>query len=118
MPVTTSVTTARPARWDTPLGSFVFRHVKVEFFHGYRIEDLGGGQQAFVALPEKALLDLIHLQPGGDSAAYLSELRLQNTEGLNQDELLRLSDKAASPKLRRAVDRVREITSAEDYTDL
>ncbi len=118
VPVTTSVTTARPARWDTPLGTFVFQHLKVELFNGYRIEDLGSGQHAFVAVPEKALLDLIHLQPGGDSAAYLRELRLQNTERLNQDELLRLADQTGSPKLRRAADRVREITSAEEYTDL
>jgi len=30
VPVTTSVRTARPARWDTPLGSFEFRHIKVD----------------------------------------------------------------------------------------
>ncbi|MGM0401730.1 MAG: type IV toxin-antitoxin system AbiEi family antitoxin domain-containing protein, partial [Chloroflexota bacterium] len=28
VPVTTSVTTARPGRWDTPLGSYTFRHLK------------------------------------------------------------------------------------------
>src|SRR5512137_1484416 len=61
VPVTTSVTTARPIRWDTPLGSFEFRHVKVELLRGYRLTDLGNDQQAFVATPEKALLDLVHL---------------------------------------------------------
>lgn len=118
VPVTTSVTTARPARWDTPLGNFAFRHVKVEFFNGYHLEDLGNGQQAFVAVPEKALLDLVYLQAGGDSAAYLRELRLQNIERVDHDKLLHLADKAGSPKLRRAVERVREIASAEEYTNL
>lgn len=118
VPVTTSVTTARPARWDTPLGSFAFRHVKVEFFNGYHLEDLGNGLQALVAVPEKALLDLVYLQAGGDSAAYLRELRLQNTERVDQDKLRRLAEKAGSPKLRRAADRVREIASAEEYANL
>ncbi len=30
VPVTTSVTTSRPARWDTPLGIYDFRHIQSE----------------------------------------------------------------------------------------
>jgi predicted transcriptional regulator of viral defense system len=118
VPVTTSVTTARPARWDTPLGSFEFRHVKVELWRGYRLTDLGDNQQAFVAAPEKALLDLIHLQSGGDSPDYLRELRLQNFERLDMDELQRQADLAASPKLRRAVNAIKELARSEEYTTL
>jgi len=103
VPAVISLTTARPARWETPLGRYEFRHVKQDFFYGYKCIELSGGQQAFVATPEKALLDLIHLQPGGDSPSYLHELRLQNLERLNLDELKRLSDLANRPKLRRAV---------------
>jgi predicted transcriptional regulator of viral defense system len=118
VPVTTSVTTARPARWDTPLGSFEFRHVKVELLRGYRMTDLGRNQQAFVATPEKALLDLIYLQPGSDSPNYLRELRLQNLDQLDMDELQRQADLAASPKLRRAVNAVRKLARSEEYTTL
>jgi hypothetical protein len=50
------------------------------------LTDLGGGQKAFVATPEKALLDLVHLQPGGDAPDYLRELRLQNLDRLDVDE--------------------------------
>ena len=57
VPVVTSVTTARPGRWDTPLGSYEFRHVKTDLFRGYRLAEVNPGQQAFVASPEKALLD-------------------------------------------------------------
>jgi hypothetical protein len=64
VPVTTSVTTARPSRWQTPLGVYQFHRIKPDLFYGYRLLDLGAGQQAFVATPEKALLDLIYLQPG------------------------------------------------------
>lgn len=118
VPVTTSVTTARPARWDTPLGSFEFRHVKVELLRGYRLTDLGGNQQAFVATPEKALLDLIYLQPGSDSSDYLRELRLQNLDRLDMDELQRQADLAGSPKLRRAVNAVLDLAHSDEYMTL
>jgi predicted transcriptional regulator of viral defense system len=112
-PVVTSVTTGRPGRWDTPLGSYEFRHVKTELFRGYRLVEVNPGQQAFVASPEKALLDLIYLQPGGDSPDYLRELRLQNLERLELDELRRQTDLARSPKLRRAAARVAELARIE-----
>ena len=102
VPLVTSVTTDRPAHWDTALGSYAFRHVKVELFRGYRLVEISPGQAAFLASPEKALLDLIYLQPGGDSLPYLQELRLQNLERLNADELARQAGLAHRPKLRRA----------------
>lgn len=113
VPVVTSVTTGQPGRWETPLGVYEFRHIKTDLFHGYRLEDLGSGQKAFIATPEKALLDLIHLQPGGDAPEYLQELRLQNLERLNLDELRRLADLAGSPKLRRSAALVAELALAE-----
>ena len=58
--VTTSVTTARPARWETPLGAYEFRHVKLSLLRGYRLVKVSPGQQAFVATPAKALLDDVH----------------------------------------------------------
>jgi predicted transcriptional regulator of viral defense system len=112
-PVTTSVTTVRPARWDTPLGSFEFRHVKTDLLRGYRLVEVGRGQRAFVALPEKALLDLVYLQPGGDAPDYLSELRLQNLDRIDLDELARQADLADSPKLRRATRLVADLARAE-----
>ncbi len=120
VPVITSVTTARPARWETPLGVFEFRHVKTNRLRGYRLTNLGGGHAAFVATPEKALLDLIYLHPGGDSAEYLRELRLQRLEDLNLDELQRQADLANRPKLRRAVARIRLLarTEAQEFERL
>ncbi len=113
VPVVVSVTTARPARWETPLGRFEFRHVQTKLLRGYRQIDLGGGQKAFVATPEKALFDLIYLHPGADSPNYLRELRLQNLEHLNPDELSHLADLAGIPKLKRAVQSVAELARAE-----
>src|SRR5215213_3206383 len=36
VPVSTSVTVGRPARWDTPLGTYDFRHIRTELLTGYR----------------------------------------------------------------------------------
>ena len=114
VPVTTSVTTGRPNRWETPLGVYTFRHVKTDLFSGYRLIDLGGKQQAFVATPEKALLDLVHLQPGGDAPEYLQEeLRLQNLVVLDLERLQHQAELASSPKLRRAVASVIEVAQSE-----
>jgi predicted transcriptional regulator of viral defense system len=78
---TFSVTSGRPRRWETVLGVFEYRHIKTGLLSGYRMLDVAQpqtAQQAFVATPEKALLDLIYLQPDGDTIEYLRELRLQN----------------------------------------
>lgn len=103
VPVVTSVTTGRPGSWDTPLGGYEFRHVNRAMFSGYMRVDLGGGQEAFVAPPEKAILDLVHLEPGGDRPEYLEGLRLQNLEKLDVQELDRLAASSRRPKLERAV---------------
>ncbi|MCL4511705.1 MAG: hypothetical protein M1470_11620 [Bacteroidetes bacterium] len=105
-PVIVSVTTSRPGRWETPLGAFEFRHIKKELLSGYQMSDLGGGQKAFVATPEKALLDLVYLQPAGDTESYLNELRLKNLERLDLNRLQQLAAKSGSPKLLRAAARI------------
>ena len=112
-PVVTSVTTARPGRWETPLGDFSSRHVKAAWFHSYQRLALGGDQRAFVAAPEKALLDLIYLEPGGDRLEYLAELRLQALERLDLEMLTRLADQSGKPKLGRAARQVVDLAGIE-----
>jgi len=112
-PVVTSVTTGRPGRWETPLGIYTFRGLKPDLLWGYRPLEMSQGQRAFVATPEKALLDVVHLQPGGDAPDYLRELRLQNLEQLNLDELQRQAERAGRPKLRRAAGRIVALARAE-----
>jgi predicted transcriptional regulator of viral defense system len=120
VPVVTSVTTARPGRWETPLGVYEFRHVKTDLLFGYQLTDLDGGQKAFVATPEKALLDLVYLQPGGDSPDYLQELRLQNLDRLDVEEFRRQAERTGSPKLQRAAEFVVELkrTETKEYETL
>lgn len=113
VPVTTSVTLGRPGRWDTPLGSFVYRHLQADLFTGFASQPLGGGRSAFLARPEKALLDLVYLEPGADSLEYLEELRLQNLETLDFSELRRLAELSGKPKLLRAARRIVSLAEAE-----
>ena len=124
--VTTSVASRRPARWDTPLGSYEFRHIKPDLFHGYRAVEVSSGQHALVATPEKALLDWVYLQPAADRPDYLRELRLHVTpvgvaglQGLDLDQLERLAGRARSPKLQRAAAFVRKLAAeSEEYETL
>jgi hypothetical protein len=115
VPVTTSVTTARPGHWDTPLGGFDFRHIQVGFFDGYQRVDLGGDQRAFVAGPEKALLDLVYLEPGGETLDYLVELRLGDLNRLDWKMFAQLVERIEKPKLSRAANAIRRL--AEETGD-
>lgn len=112
-PSVVSVTTGRPHKWDTPLGLFIFRHIKPRYIDGYRLTDLGRGQYAFLATPEKAILDLIYLTPKGDSAAFLSELRLQNLEKLEEDTLEKTSKIFERPKVTRATEALKRLIQSE-----
>jgi predicted transcriptional regulator of viral defense system len=113
VPATTSVTTGRPESLKTFLGEFYFRHIQVKWLRGYRQVDLGNDQRAFVAKPEKALLDLVYLQPGGDAIAYLQGLRLQALEKLDLDELGKFVSELKRPRLIRAEEVIRKLVGEE-----
>ena len=71
------------------------------------------GQRALVAAPEKALLDLVYLQPGGDAPEYLRELRLQNLGRLDLEALRRYAETFDTPKLCRAVETIVRLSQFE-----
>ena len=106
VPTVVSVCSSRPRSWDTSLGSFHFRHVRRKYLFGYQLLAFGDGQRALVATPEKALLDLIYLTPGGDSEGYIHSLRLQNLENLDVHSLKHDSEMFGKPKLMRAAEQV------------
>ncbi len=113
VPVTTSVTTSRPAAYRTPFGQFDYRHIQVDWFRAYRMVDLGNDQSAFIASPEKAILDLVYLQPGGDSENFLRELRLQTVDQIDKEQLHQLASETGRPKLLRAVQVINRIVEEE-----
>jgi predicted transcriptional regulator of viral defense system len=101
-----SLTTQHPSRWRNPLGDFRFQHLAPHLFFGYQQVSFTPGQDAFIALPEKALLDMVHLTPEGDGPAYLAGLRLQNLERLDLKRLQTLAGRAGKPKWLRAAARI------------
>jgi len=101
VPAVTCVTTGRPGRLDTPLGSFLFRHVNPGLFWGYREVEVGAGESAYLAHPEKALLDLFYLTAGAIRSSFIEELRLAQ-ESIDIDRLRQFAKRAARPKLIRA----------------
>lgn len=104
VPRTTSVGPGRPQIWETPLGIFEQRHLHRDLLgHAHWIE-VDKGQHAFVATPEKALLDLVHLEPRADAGEYLSELRIQNLERLDFAALREIAENSGRPKLGRAAE--------------
>jgi predicted transcriptional regulator of viral defense system len=109
VPVCTSVTSGRPEQLDTELGVFAFRHMKPDYLIGFKQEEVKSKQRAFVAVAEKALLDLVYLTPGGNTASYLRELRLQHTETIDCDTLEELAERMGKPKLRSAAQTIRRL---------
>lgn len=113
VPVVTSVTTRRPGTWTNPLGQFTYRHVQPGLFWGYQVITMDRQQWAYVALPEKALLDLIYLRSGADSPDFLRALRLQNVDLLDVTRLTRLGNRMNKPKLQRAVRQLTALLASE-----
>jgi predicted transcriptional regulator of viral defense system len=103
VPLVTSVTTGRPGEFSTPLGTFMFRHVQMKHFHGFREIQVVDRQRVFVATPEKALLDLLYLERGSDSQRFIAELRLELEDGFDLELFSRLSTGFESRKVQRAV---------------
>jgi predicted transcriptional regulator of viral defense system len=106
VPAVTSITTGRPQTFNIPLGDFIFRHIKKELFFEYKLIDMENNQSAFIASPEKSLLDLLYLTPGSDDLSYLRELRLQNLDRLNMEKLKITACHMESRKLIRTVERL------------
>ena len=109
VPVTTCVTSDRPQELSTPLGEYQFRRIRKERFFAFSLDDLGDEQSAYVAEPEKALLDLVYLRPGGEELSYLLGLRLQNLEVINRFRLGEIAQQFSSPKILRAVANIIQI---------
>lgn len=114
VPTVTSVGPGRPETLRNPLGTFGFAHLARGLYFGYSHLEVSPGQLAFVASPEKALLDLVHLTPGGESQAYLQELRLQNWNAINLEVLQEMAQRSTKPKLIRASHNVVQLLAEDE----
>lgn len=101
----TCVTTRKTRRIENALGTFTYRHVKVEGYGGFTARKDEAGLPFFMAEPEKALVDFVYLNlEKFESARTFGEVitesyRLQNTGTLNRGKVLRLARQFGTIKL-------------------
>lgn len=87
VPVYTCITTKRPGKITTPIGVFDYRHIKNGLFWGYDSVTVNK-QTAFIATPEKALLDFFYLKGLRFDDGYLDEMRIGNFRKINFTKLI------------------------------
>ncbi len=111
--VVTSITTGRPGMWQNLYGHFSYQHIQPDLFFGFEYRQVTQTQSAYMATPEKALLDLIYLTPKADSQEYIRALRLQNLDQLNIERLTTYVERINKPKLKRALSPILQIIEEE-----
>ena len=79
----TSVTTKKTQRFDSPVATFNYQHIKPSLMFGYTLRETEFGKIC-IAEREKVLLDFLYLTPKANSIDYFNEMRL------NKDELKKL----------------------------
>jgi hypothetical protein len=92
---------------------FGYHHIKPQFFSGFQLEQVDSDQFAYIARPEKALLDLIYLTKQGHSQAFLETLRLQNLDQLDIVWMEETATGLGSKKIIKAVENLSTIAANE-----
>ena len=113
VPSYTSVTTRTPRRFDNRFGAFVYHAIKRDFFFGYRTVSIAGAE-VVIATPEKALLDLFHLNSGEWDRPRMVEMRFQQGEGIDRRRLREYAQRMGKPRILRAVQVWLECCDAPD----
>lgn len=107
VPVYTSVTTKRQGNFASKFGTFDYRHIKNSLFWGYnsvRFKE----QTAFIASPEKALLDFLYLKEVDVSWEYVKELRLQNLGKVNLGKLIKYAKQFKKRRILQAAELIKK----------
>ena len=111
--VVTSITTGRPGMWQNLYGHFSYQHIQPNLFFGFEYRRVTQTQWAYMATPEKALLDLIYLTSGADNEEYIRALRLQNLDQLDIKRLTTYVERINKPKLKRALPVIVQVIEEE-----
>lgn len=98
----TSATTRGPRSFENEFGRFQYKHIKPDCFAGYQTVEIDR-QKVLIAAPEKALLDLWHIEDGEWTTERMASMRFQNFEMILLKKLNRYAKMFHSPRLIRAV---------------
>lgn len=113
--VLTGVTTRVPRQFANAFGVFRYFNVRPALFFGYRPVTMNR-QKVLVAEPEKALLDLWHLERGKWDEDRTKEMRYQNFEVVDEHRLVAYADRYDSLRLNRAVEQWKAFAKRQEGT--
>jgi len=71
-----SVSTLKTAEFNNELASFSYNSISNKLMFGYVDKSIGDNKSILFASPEKALLDLLYLNPEYNTSDHLQDLRL------------------------------------------
>ena len=103
----TCVTSNRTAHYTNAFGEYSYQTIKPQLFFGYEPVVLPQGYSYHLALPEKALLDLLYLYPQYNTTEAMVDLRFDDwwmQEKLNVSCLREFSERADNNALRQRVE--------------
>lgn len=108
----TSATTRVPRLFENDFGRFQYKHIKPDYFAGYQTIEIDR-QKVLIAVPEKALLDLWHIENGEWTTERMASMRFQSFEMVSLKKLNKYAGMFHSPRLSRAVRNWRAHVQAE-----
>lgn len=111
----TMVTSQKTQKYSNELGTFSYRHLSSNLFFGVEQREDG----AWMAVPEKALLDYLYLNSGKlkpDFACFQAE-RFDELETLDWEKMKEWSPKYGMKKLEKLVQRLEEYNKSEFYQE-
>ena len=111
--VYTAATPRVPRTFENFFGVYRYSNLKQKFFFGYRAVDMGG-ENVFVAAPEKALLDMWHLQSGVWDVDRMREMRFQNFDVVSTGRLRDYAERFGLPRLMRAVSIWEQVSASSE----
>jgi predicted transcriptional regulator of viral defense system len=110
----TSVTSLKTASFQNEFGEYEYKSVRKELMFGYDIKSIANGQSLQLALPEKALLDLLYLYPFYNTEQEMEDLRLDEDFLLDELDLQRLENYLSKFKSKALQRRVRLLKNTYD----
>jgi predicted transcriptional regulator of viral defense system len=89
----TSVSSKKPVTFENYFGRFIYQHIKLKAFTGYRMLKDENNFNVLIAEPEKALLDYLYLNLSDFSTTdmVIESVRLQHLDSLNQKKLMKFA---------------------------
>jgi len=109
----TAITSRVPRTFNNAFGTYAYRNIKQAAFFGYESAVLEQ-QPVMMALPEKALLDLWHLNRSEWNADRMREMRFQNHGLVDDKKLAGFAERFQSPRLLETVKIWRELAKTEE----